>query len=106
VDESFCEDMGLPVVEFSVEYPKDMRTDPAQRGVQNYNAFLKMNKKEVQTEAISFGYYTPQGGGSLKENLKKQLLNQALGLYQQMFEMSEVKIENVNFDGGKSLQFE
>lgn len=100
VNNEFCKEMSLPTIEFSLEYPNELKTDPALKGYQNYNynAFFKWNKNEVQTEGISLGYYTPQKSNLLEDQVKKKSLNQVLGAWRQLFEMSDVKIEKSKFD--------
>jgi hypothetical protein len=105
VDKDFCKEMGLPIIEFSLEYPKELKTDLAEKGYQNfnYNAFFKWNENEVQTEGISLGYYTPPQSDLLEKQVKQNLLNQVLGAYQQMFEISDAKISTFEFDNKEYL---
>lgn len=101
VDKDFCETMGLPMISFHLEYPKILITDSAVKGYKNYNynAFLKWNDKEIQTEGISLGYYTPQKTNLFKGTLKATILNQVLKGYSQIFEeVTSSKIEITVFD--------
>lgn len=105
VTDDFCEEMGLPLIHFSLEYPKHLKTDLPQKGQQNYNynAFVKLNAKEVQTEGISLGYYTPSGMGALGNGLNRNILSQVETMYGQLFEVSESEIGEQTFDGKKYL---
>lgn len=100
VDKDYCKEMGLPIIEFSLEYPNVLKTDPAEKGYQNYNynAFFKWNENEIQTEGISLGYYTREKSNLLENQLKQNLLNQVLNAYQQMYEISDAKISISEFD--------
>ncbi len=105
VTDAFCEEMKLPLINFSLEYPKTLKTDPAQKGITNYNynAFVKLNSDEIQTEGISLGYYKPSGENIFGDGLKRDLLGQMKGIYQQIFKLSESTIDPQTFDGERYL---
>lgn len=100
VDKDYCKEMDLPLIEFSLEYPNILKTDPAEKDYQNYNynAFFKWNENEIQTEGISLGFYTQQQSNLLENQIKQNLLNQVLAAYQQMYEISDAKISISEFD--------
>lgn len=58
VDAEFCFQHMLPLMEFSVEYPLDLQTDPPVAGSRNlnYNFFYKSDEAGNQIESISLGY--------------------------------------------------
>lgn len=58
VDAEFCYQHLLPLMEFSVDYPLDLQTDPPVAGSRNlnYNYFYKSDEAGNQIESISLGY--------------------------------------------------
>ena len=108
VDKEYCQKLGLPEVEFNVMYPKNLKTDPPQEGYQNYayNYFLKWDKNEIQTEAISLCYSTVQKNSLMKDALVDQILLQVKQMYEQMgFTFTEDFIGKDTFDGKEYYQF-
>ena len=103
VDTAFCNDMDLPLIEFTLAYPKGLTTDSAESGYENFNyiSFFKTNENEVQTERISLSYYIPRSSSLIEENLREEILNQVLVIYQQLFELTDTKIEEIVFDNKK-----
>lgn len=55
VDAEFCFQHMLPLMEFSVDYPLDLQTDPPIAGTRNlsYNYFYKTGESGFQVESIS-----------------------------------------------------
>lgn len=108
VDRDFCNKMGLPEVEFSLQFPKNLRTDPPSEEYQNqhYNYFLKWNEDEIQTEAFSIGYSTTQRNTILKDQLTAQVLNQVQSMWKQAgFTLSNEFIGKESFDGKEYSMF-
>lgn len=58
VDAEFCYQHMLPLMEFSLDYPLDLQTDPPIAGSRNlnYNFFYKSDEAGNQIESISLGY--------------------------------------------------
>ena len=108
VDHEYAKKMGLPEVEFSIMYPKNFKTDPPREDYQNYhyNYFLKWDKNEIQTEAISLCYSTVQKNSLMKDALINPILLQAKQMYEQLgFTFTEDFIGKDTFDGKEYYQF-
>jgi hypothetical protein len=105
VDKDYCKEMGLPIIEFSLEYPSELETDSPEKGYQNiqYNAFLKLNKNDIQTEVISLGYYKRSESSLLDNQLKQNILNQILKAYEQVYKFSEANISIFEIDNKEYL---
>lgn len=96
VDHSFCGEVGLPNIEFSVEYPDSMWVMPAEKGFINetYNNFY-LKRKGITTEFIALAFYKPSANFFLFDDLKQGLVNQLLRKMQMEWHIDSSSTERI-----------
>lgn len=102
VDNNFCESVDLPMTEFSIQYPEELKSDPPLKGQQNYhyNYFLKLDENNIQTEAISLGFSTTQKNTLMKDQLAKDIFGQVIPVIEEMgFELTDNYMGDETIDG-------
>lgn len=102
VDADYCFRHMLPLMQFSLEYPADLQTDPPAAGSRNlhYNTFFKADQTGIQTESITLSYLSLSPDSSQQDKDMEMMIGQLAEDYREAgFEMEDSFTGQAEFDG-------
>lgn len=107
VDAEFCYQHMLPLMEFSVDYPLDLETDPPIAGSRNlnYNFFFKSDEAKNQIESISLGYLSLDVDTTQEAHMEGIIGQMEESFVEAGFELEDSFTGTEEFDGNAYKMF-